>query len=111
MLVSLGQKRARDRSPSPPRCSAWSKEADILAGFAGAAEAIAIDTAVAEELLEILNRSHLEARVQRRHDAERLRRELAAREPQEDQLRLTHRRVGRRRRLQAVAPAHPRATQ
>lgn len=61
-------------------------EADILDGFASAAEAIAIDTLIAEELLEILNRSHVEARAQRKRDAERFRRELAALEPQEDQL-------------------------
>lgn len=54
------------------------KEADILAGFASATEAIAIDTAIAEELLEILNRSNAEVRAQRKRDAERFRRELAA---------------------------------
>jgi site-specific DNA recombinase len=62
------------------------KEADILAGFASAAEAIAIDTAIAEELLEILNRSNAEVRAQRKRDAERFRRELTALELKEDQL-------------------------
>ena len=56
------------------------------AGFARAAEAIAIDTAIAAELLEILNRSNVETRAQRRRDAERFRRELAALELKEDQL-------------------------
>jgi site-specific DNA recombinase len=61
-------------------------EVDILDGFASAAESIAIDTVIAEELLEILNRSHADVRAQRKRDSERFRRELAALEPLEDQL-------------------------
>lgn len=61
-------------------------EANILNGFASAAEAIAIDTAIAEELLDILNRSHVDMRKQRRREADRFRCELAALEPQEDKL-------------------------
>jgi site-specific DNA recombinase len=61
-------------------------EADILDGFASAAEAIAIDTVIAEELARILNETHADVRAQRKRDSDRFRRELAALEPQEDQL-------------------------
>lgn len=61
-------------------------EADILEGFASAAEAIAIDIFIADELKDILSRSHVEVRAQRKRDSDRFRRELAALEPLEDQL-------------------------
>jgi site-specific DNA recombinase len=61
-------------------------EADILDGFASAAEAIAIDTVIAEELARILNETHADVRAQRKRDSDRFRRELAGLEPQEDQL-------------------------
>ena len=61
-------------------------EAAILDGFASVADAIAIDTVIAEELADTLNRSHAEVRAQRRRDSDRFRRELEALEPKEDQL-------------------------
>jgi hypothetical protein len=48
--------------------------------LAGALEDIAIDIVIAEELLEILNRSHADVRAQRKRDAEPFRRDLRARE-------------------------------
>ena len=59
---------------------------DILDGFASAAEAIAIDTVIAKELVEILDSSHADVRAQRKRDSARFQRELEALESTEDQL-------------------------
>jgi hypothetical protein len=48
--------------------------------------AISIDTVIAEELARILNETHADVRAHRNRDSDRFRRELAALEPQEDQL-------------------------
>lgn len=61
-------------------------EASILDGFASAAEAIAIDTVIAKELVEILDSSLADVRAQRKRDSARFQRELEALEPKEDQL-------------------------
>lgn len=86
--ITYDPKKRGERVYHYYRCSNGKKlvyvsEADILDGFASVADAIAIDIVIAEELLEILNRSHADVHAQRKRDSDRFQCELAALEPQE----------------------------
>lgn len=51
-------------------------EATIVRGFASAAESIAIDVVIADELTRILNESHAATRAERRRESAKFQREL-----------------------------------
>lgn len=93
--ITYDPKKRRERVYHYYRCANGKKqhrkliyvsEATILDGFATAAEAIAIDTLIAKEPVEILDTSHADVREQRKRDSARFERELEALEPKEDQL-------------------------
>jgi hypothetical protein len=61
-------------------------EETILEGFAGVAQAIAFDAAIAVELTKLLNEAHVAVKAQRKRDVDGFRRELLALEPGENRL-------------------------